>query len=212
MWLPNCQTENNWYVSDHLTAVLKKLRCSDCLKVCKTDELKNIWQSGCLENCQSKNVWVTAWLISEKVVLNNWPTAGLKISENVWLSQTIRFFQTIRKLARLLMSFIYLLSLLSAVCSLFHHSLPSACFSVSSSVPHLCSPLFSSIFIPSLYWPHLVILYFPYDPFLIVQIIPILTTLHTCINTLVTSCCSSVWISTLILPVRWPLGQATKEP
>ena len=38
--------------------------------------------------------------------------------------------------------------------------------------------------------PTLVIPYIPYNPFPIVQIIPILTTPHTCINTLSTSCCS----------------------
>ena len=89
---------------------------------------------------------------------------------------------------------IYLFLLLSTVCfPMSHHLLPSTYFSVSSSVPRLCSPLFSSIFIPYLCWPYLVILYFPYDPFLIIQIISILTTSHTYINTLATSCCSSVW-------------------
>ena len=50
--------------------------------------------------------------------------------------------------------------------------------------------LSSSICIPSLYQPYLAILYFPYNSFPIIQIILILTTLHTCIDTLVTSCCS----------------------
>ena len=58
---------------------------------------------------------------------------------------------------------------------------------------YLSSSLFtlsSSICIPSLHWPYWAIPYFPYDSFLITQIILILTTPHTCINTLVTSCCS----------------------
>ena len=75
---------------------------------------------------------------------------------------------------------------------LSHHSLPSACFLcliLSSLSP---STLISSIFISYLCQPYFSILYFPYDPFPIVQIIPIITTPHTCINTLSTSCCSSV--------------------
>ena len=59
---------------------------------------------------------------------------------------------------------------------LSHHSLPSArflCLILSS--PSL-STLVSSIFIPYLRRPSLVIPYIPYDPFPIVQIIPILTT------------------------------------
>ena len=76
---------------------------------------------------------------------------------------------------------------------LSHHSLPFTrflCLTLSS--PSL-STLVSSIFIPYLHWPSLVIPYISYDPFPIVQINPILTTHHTCINTLSTRCCSSVW-------------------
>ena len=63
---------------------------------------------------------------------------------------------------------------------------------VSSSVPHLCLPSFHlSLSYPSVN-PTLVIPYYPYDPFLIILINPILTTPHTCINTLATSCCSPV--------------------
>ena len=59
---------------------------------------------------------------------------------------------------------------------LSHHSLPSArflCLILSS--PSL-STLVSSIFIPYLCRPSLVIPYISYDPFLIIQINPILTT------------------------------------
>ena len=59
---------------------------------------------------------------------------------------------------------------------LSHHSLPSArflCLILSSPSP---STLVSSIFIPYLCRPSLVIPYISYDPFLIVQINPILTT------------------------------------
>ena len=96
-------------------------------------------------------------------------------------------------LVRLPLLSIYLFPscLLYVLCS--HHSLPSFHFSVSFSVPHLHPPLFSSIFILSLCQPYSAILYLPYDSFLIVQIIPIITTPRTCINTLSTSCCSSVW-------------------
>ena len=55
------------------------------------------------------------------------------------------------------------------------------------------STLISFIFILSFHQPYLDILYFPYDLFLIVQINLIITTPHTCLNTLVTSCCSLVW-------------------
>ena len=68
-------------------------------------------------------------------------------------------------------------SLLSAVCSSVS-SFTTLCsfFYVSSSVPRLCLPLFHlSLFYPSIN-PTLIILYFPYDPFLIVQINLILTT------------------------------------
>ena len=83
-------------------------------------------------------------------------------------------------------------SLLSVVrsCHITHY--PLLVFYVSSSVPHLRLPLFHlSLFLTSI-TPTLVILYIPYDPFPIVQIILIITTPHTCINTLSTSCCSSV--------------------
>ena len=54
---------------------------------------------------------------------------------------------------------------------------PLLIFYVSSSVPHLHLPLFHiSLFLTSVA-PTLVILYIPYDPFPIIQIIPILTTL-----------------------------------
>ena len=69
---------------------------------------------------------------------------------------------------------------------------PSLVFYVSSSVPRLRLPLFHlSLFLTSI-TPTLVIPYIPYNPFPIVQIILILTTPRTCINTLSTSCCSSV--------------------
>ena len=64
------------------------------------------------------------------------------------------------------------------------------CLILSSPSP---STLVSSIFILSLRWPYFIISYFPYDPFLIVQINPIITTPRTCINTLSTSCYSPVW-------------------
>ena len=53
---------------------------------------------------------------------------------------------------------------------------PSFVSSVSSSVPRLHPPSFSSIFILTSVDPTLVILYISYDPFLIVQINLILTT------------------------------------
>ena len=53
---------------------------------------------------------------------------------------------------------------------------PSFVSSVSSSVPCLHPPSFSSIFILTSVDPTLVILYISYDPFPIVQINPILTT------------------------------------
>ena len=56
---------------------------------------------------------------------------------------------------------------------------------ILSSPPPLTLVWF--IFILSLHWPSLVIPYFPYNPF------PIITTPRTCINTLSTSCCNSVW-------------------
>ena len=85
------------------------------------------------------------------------------------------------------------LALYISVCfSMSHHSLPFVCFLcliLSSLSP---STLVSSIFILTSIDPTLVIPYIPYDPFLIVQINPILTTPRTCINTLSTRCCSSV--------------------
>ena len=76
------------------------------------------------------------------------------------------------------------------LCHITHY--PLLVFYVSSSVPCLRLPLFHlSLFLTSIA-PTLVIPYIPYDPFLIVQIIPIITTPRTCINTLSTSCCSSV--------------------
>ena len=94
------------------------------------------------------------------------------------------------RLMRLSLSF---LALYISVCfSMSHHSLPFVCFLcliLSSPSP---STLVSSIFIPYLRRPSLVIPYISYDPFPIVQINPIITTPRTCINTLSTSCCSSV--------------------
>ena len=95
-WPSNCWTENNWHF---LTVWMYA-------KLMSWKKLTYFWRSRCLEDCQSKNVWVTAWLVSEKVVLNNWPAAGLKISENFWKclkmsenvwSQTIRFFSDHQK-------------------------------------------------------------------------------------------------------------------
>ena len=89
---------------------------------------------------------------------------------------------------------IYLFFLLSTVHSLYlivHY--PLLALYVSSSIPHLHSLSFSSIFIPDFHQPYSVIPYLPYNLFLFIQINPILTTPCTCINTLVTSCCSSVW-------------------
>ena len=92
---------------------------------------------------------------------------------------------------RLSLSFLALY--ISVRSSMSHHSLPFVCFLcliLNSPSP---STLVSSIFILTSVDPTLVIPYIPYDPFPIVQIIPILTTPRTCINTLSTSCCSSVW-------------------
>ena len=60
------------------------------------------------------------------------------------------------------------------LCHITHY--PLLIFYVSSSVPRLRLPLFHlSLFLTSVA-PTLVIPYIPYDPFPIVQIIPILTT------------------------------------
>ena len=87
------------------------------------------------------------------------------------------------------------ISVLSPVCCMFpmpHRSLPFARSLSHLQVPCLCLPLVSPIFILSLRQPYFAIPYFPYDSLPIIQITPILTTPHTCINTLVTSCCSPV--------------------
>ena len=59
---------------------------------------------------------------------------------------------------------------------LSHHSLPSACFLCLILTSLSPSTLVSSIFIPYLRRPSLVIPYIPYNPFPIVQINLILTT------------------------------------
>ena len=83
-----------------------------------TAELKTtvmFWQSECMGTCWSENIWdvltvcVTGGLISDQAVSesltdcwseNVWEC--LKMSENVW-SQTLRFFQFIRKFVKMLM-------------------------------------------------------------------------------------------------------------
>ena len=90
------------------------------------------------------------------------------------------------------LSLSFLALYISVRSSMSHHLLPFVCFLcliLSSPSP---STLVSSIFILISVDPTLVIPYIPYDPFLIVQIIPIITTPRTCINTLSTRCCSSV--------------------
>ena len=91
---------------------------------------------------------------------------------------------------RLSLSFLALYISVRSLCLITHY--PSSVSSISSSVPCLRPPSFHpSLFYPSVD-PTLVIPYIPYDPFPIIQIIPIITTPRTCINTLSTSCCSSV--------------------
>ena len=95
-------------------------------------------------------------------------------------------------LVRLSLLSIYMFS--SVCCTFLCHitRYPPLIFYFSSSVPCLHLPLFHlSLFFTSI-TPTLVISYIHYEPFPIVQIIPIITTPHTCINTLSTSCCSSV--------------------
>ena len=90
------------------------------------------------------------------------------------------------------LSLSFLALYISVRSSMSHHSLPFVCF----LCPILSSPspstLVSSIFILTSVDPTLVIPYIPYDPFPIIQIILIITTPRTCINTLSTRCCSSV--------------------
>ena len=81
------------------------------------------------------------------------------------------------------LSLSFLALYISVHSSMSHHSLLFVCFLcliLSSPSP---STLVSSIFILTSVDPTLVIPYIPYDPFPIVQIIPIITTPRTCINT-----------------------------